>query len=40
MVFGKPIKPVCKAVFPAAGLDTHFLPAPKDMPKEMKKSVD
>ncbi len=31
----KNIKPVRKAVFPVAGLGTRFLPATKEMPKEM-----
>ncbi len=31
----KDIKPVRKAVFPVAGLGTRFLPATKEMPKEM-----
>jgi UTP--glucose-1-phosphate uridylyltransferase len=31
---------VCKAVFPAAGLGTRFLPATKAMPKEMLPLVD
>src|SRR5438874_1541087 len=29
------MKPIRKAVFPAAGLGTRFLPATKAMPKEM-----
>jgi len=33
-------KPVCKAVFPAAGLGTRFLPATKAQPKEMLPLVD
>ncbi|HEY0900637.1 MAG TPA: UTP--glucose-1-phosphate uridylyltransferase GalU [Micavibrio sp.] len=40
MLFGKPIKPVRKAVFPVAGLGTRFLPATKVMPKEMLPLVD
>jgi UTP--glucose-1-phosphate uridylyltransferase len=35
-----PHKPVRKAVFPAAGLGTRFLPASKAMPKEMIPLVD
>ena len=31
---------VCKAVFPAAGLGTRFLPATKALPKEMLPLVD
>ncbi len=31
---------VCKAVFPAAGLGTRFLPATKAQPKEMMPLVD
>ena len=34
------IKPVCKAVIPAAGLGTRFLPATKATPKEMLPIVD
>ncbi len=33
-------KRVCKAVFPAAGLGTRFLPATKAQPKEMMPLVD
>jgi UTP--glucose-1-phosphate uridylyltransferase len=33
-------KKVCKAVFPAAGLGTRFLPATKAQPKEMMPLVD
>jgi UTP--glucose-1-phosphate uridylyltransferase len=33
-------KQVCKAVFPAAGLGTRFLPASKAIPKEMIPLVD
>ena len=33
-------KSVRKAVFPAAGLGTRFLPATKAMPKEMLPLVD
>jgi len=33
-------KNVCKAVFPAAGLGTRFLPATKAQPKEMMPVVD
>ncbi len=33
-------KPIRKAVFPAAGLGTRFLPATKAMPKEMPPVVD
>jgi UTP--glucose-1-phosphate uridylyltransferase len=33
-------KEVCKAVFPAAGLGTRFLPATKAQPKEMMPLVD
>ena len=33
-------KPVRKAVFPAAGLGTRFLPATKAQPKEMLPIVD
>src|SRR3954465_8055598 len=32
--------PIRKAVFPAAGLGTRFLPATKAMPKEMLPLVD
>ena len=35
-----PAKPIRKAVFPAAGLGTRFLPASKAMPKEMIPLVD
>src|SRR5579862_1175567 len=35
-----PYKPVHKAVFPAAGLGTRFLPASKAVPKEMIPLVD
>ena len=34
------IKPVRKAVFPAAGWGTRFLPATKAQPKEMLPLVD
>ena len=34
------MKPVRKAVFPAAGLGTRFLPATKAQPKEMLPIVD
>jgi UTP--glucose-1-phosphate uridylyltransferase len=34
------MKKVCKAVFPAAGLGTRFLPATKAQPKEMLPLVD
>jgi len=34
------IKPITKAVFPAAGLGTRFLPATKASPKEMLPLVD
>lgn len=34
------ICPVTKAVFPAAGLGTRFLPATKSLPKEMLPLVD
>ena len=34
------IRKVCKAVFPAAGLGTRFLPATKAQPKEMLPLVD
>lgn len=34
------MKKVCKAVFPAAGLGTRFLPATKAQPKEMLNLVD
>ena len=34
------IKPVRKAVIPAAGLGTRFLPATKATPKEMLPIVD
>jgi UTP--glucose-1-phosphate uridylyltransferase len=37
---GMMIAPVRKAVFPAAGLGTRFLPATKAMPKEMLPLVD
>src|SRR5215510_2891670 len=33
-------RPVRKAVFPAAGLGTRFLPATKSQPKEMLPLVD
>jgi UTP--glucose-1-phosphate uridylyltransferase len=33
-------KPITKAVFPAAGLGTRFLPATKASPKEMMPLVD
>src|SRR2546430_9773871 len=33
-------KPVCKAVFPVAGLGTRILPATKALPKEMLPVVD
>ena len=32
--------PVRRAVFPVAGLGTRFLPATKDVPKEMMPLVD
>jgi UTP-glucose-1-phosphate uridylyltransferase len=35
-----PVKPIRRAVFPAAGLGTRFLPATKAMPKEMLPLVD
>ncbi len=35
MMMNKNIKPIRKAVFPVAGLGTRFLPATKEMPKEM-----
>src|SRR3981081_2682404 len=34
------IRPVRKAIFPAAGLGTRFLPATKAQPKEMLPLVD
>jgi UTP--glucose-1-phosphate uridylyltransferase len=34
------VKPIRKAVFPAAGLGTRFLPATKALPKEMLPLVD
>src|SRR5579862_9746278 len=34
------VRTVCKAVFPAAGLGTRFLPATKAQPKEMLPLVD
>jgi UTP--glucose-1-phosphate uridylyltransferase len=34
------MKPIRKAVFPVAGLGTHFLPATKAIPKEMLPVVD
>jgi UTP--glucose-1-phosphate uridylyltransferase len=37
---GKPAKPVTKAVIPAAGLGTRFLPATKAVPKELLPLVD
>src|SRR5215831_10295376 len=37
---GKLMMKVCKAVFPAAGLGTRFLPATKAQPKEMLPLVD
>ncbi|HWP98994.1 MAG TPA: UTP--glucose-1-phosphate uridylyltransferase GalU [Vicinamibacterales bacterium] len=36
----QPTKPIRKAVFPAAGLGTRFLPATKAQPKEMLPLVD
>src|SRR5258705_11828121 len=36
----KELKPIRKAVFPAAGLGTRFLPATKAIPKEMLALVD
>ena len=33
-------RPVKKAVFPVAGLGTRFLPATKDVPKEMMTLID
>lgn len=36
----KPAKPVTKAVIPAAGLGTRFLPATKAVPKELLPVVD
>ncbi|WP_455759875.1 UTP--glucose-1-phosphate uridylyltransferase [Cloacibacillus evryensis] len=36
----KAYRPVKKAVFPVAGLGTRFLPATKDIPKEMMPLVD
>lgn len=35
-----PYKPVRKALFPVAGLGTRFLPATKDIPKEMMPLID
>ena len=35
-----PARPVTKAVIPAAGLGTRFLPATKATPKEMLPVVD
>jgi UTP--glucose-1-phosphate uridylyltransferase len=35
-----PFKPIRKAVFPVAGLGTRFLPASKDIPKEMMPLID
>src|SRR4051794_39801253 len=37
---GAPMQPVRKAVIPAAGLGTRFLPATKSSPKEMLPVVD
>jgi UTP--glucose-1-phosphate uridylyltransferase len=37
---GAPVQPVRKAVIPAAGLGTRFLPATKSSPKEMLPVVD
>ena len=37
---GKCVKKVRKAIIPAAGLGTRFLPATKAMPKEMLPIVD
>jgi len=34
------MRPICKAIFPVAGLGTRFLPATKAMPKEMLPVVD
>lgn len=34
------MKPICKAVIPAAGFGTRFLPATKSIPKEMIPVVD
>jgi len=34
------MKPIRKAVFPAAGLGTRFLPSTKAQPKEMLNLVD
>jgi UTP--glucose-1-phosphate uridylyltransferase len=40
MVAAQPSAPIRKAVFPAAGLGTRFLPATKAQPKEMLPLVD
>lgn len=40
VISSRPVKPVRKAVFPAAGLGTRFLPATKAQPKEMLPLVD
>ncbi len=40
MVEGKAMKTIKKAIIPAAGLGTRFLPATKAMPKEMLPIVD
>ena len=40
MIPGDPLSRIRKAVFPAAGLGTRFLPATKAMPKEMLPLVD
>jgi UTP--glucose-1-phosphate uridylyltransferase len=37
---GRSVKKVRKAIIPAAGLGTRFLPATKAMPKEMLPIVD
>src|SRR6266542_2589579 len=39
-VRSKPVKNIRRAVFPAAGLGTRFLPATKAQPKEMLPLVD
>ena len=36
----RPARPVTKAVIPAAGMGTRFLPATKSMPKEMLPIID
>src|SRR5699024_10615553 len=40
LIGGSTMKPIKKAIIPAAGMGTRFLPATKAMPKEMLPIVD